>query len=240
MKLVVFALIPFLVASCLGQCQPYIPVPQQQQDWMQWNWMERFQAHVNNTRYNAQNIHLIFQGDSITEGWDWMANNLWNEHYGSRGGVNYGIGGDSTQHVLYRIQHGETDSSYLAPRLLVLKIGTNNIGWCPEDGIANGVITIVHELRRRLPTMKILVLGILPRGDRVQTETTDRINSMIGPYVTEGDMVRFLNMRDTYFNNATQELRYEMYNGDALHLSYAGYVAWQSTMEPLFLEMWNS
>ncbi len=123
----VIALIPLLVVHCFGQCQPWIPVPQSQQNWMQWIWKERFAQNVMNTRNNASNIHLIFHGDSITEGWSWMANNLWNEHYGSRGGVNYGIGGDSTQHVLWRIQNGETESPDLAPRLLVLKIGKVNI-----------------------------------------------------------------------------------------------------------------
>lgn len=120
---IVIVLIPLLVAQCLGQCRPTVPVPQSQQYWMQWIWKQRFANHVMNTRNNAQNIQLIFQGDSITEGWDWMANSLWNEHYGSKGGVNYGIGGDSTQHVLWRTLNGETDSVDLAPRLLVLKIG---------------------------------------------------------------------------------------------------------------------
>lgn len=118
--------------------------------------------------------------------------------------------------------------------------GTNNIGWCPEDGIASGVITIVQEYRRRLPSMRILVLGILPRYNLEETAITDRINAIIEPNVIEGNMVRFLNMRDTYFNNATEQLRYEMYNGDGLHLSFVGYEAWQQTMDPLFNEMWNS
>ncbi|XP_037034312.1 platelet-activating factor acetylhydrolase IB subunit gamma-like [Bradysia coprophila] len=238
MKIVV-ALIPLLVAYCVGQCQPWIPVPASQHAWMPWIWKERFQANVVNARDNAPNIQLIFQGDSITEGWSWMATDLWDEHYGSRGGVNYGIGGDSTQHVLFRIQNGETDSPDLAPRLLVLKIGTNNIGWCSEDGIARGVVTIVEEYRRRLPLMRILVLGILPRYNLAETTIVDRINAMVEPNVVEGDMVRFLNMRDTYFNNTTDELRYEMYNGDGLHLSLAGYMAWQQTMDSLFDEMWN-
>lgn len=112
------------------------------------------------------------------------------------------------------------------------------MGWCAESDIANGVVAIVQDLRRRLPGMRILVLGILPRFDREQTEATDRINAMIEPHVVEGNTVRFLNMRDTYYNNVTQQLRYEMYNGDALHLSHAGYVAWQATMDPLFNEMW--
>lgn len=117
--------------------------------------------------------------------------------------------------------------------------GTNNIGWRSEEGIARGVISIVGAYRRRFHSMRILVLGILPRYNLADTMIIDRINAMIEPNVVGGDMVRFLNMRDTYFNNATNELRYEMYNGDGLHLSFAGYVAWQETMDPLFNEMWN-
>jgi len=201
--------------------------------------MERFQGHVNNTRYNAANINILFYGDSITEGWDYMARDTWDRHYGSLGAANYGIGGDATQHVLWRIQNGETDNINLRPRLCVLKIGTNNMGWCSEEDIARGIRTIVEDLRRRLPGMKVLLLGILPRFDAAQTQAAERINALAGT-VADGSMVRFLSMHDTYWNSATNELNHELYSGDALHLSTAGYDAWQRTMDPLFQEMWNS
>lgn len=63
---------------------------------------------------------------SITEGWGGNGQSVFNFYYAPRGVANYGIGGDQTQHVLWRIQNGEIEG--LNPRLVVLKIGTNNLG----------------------------------------------------------------------------------------------------------------
>ena len=46
--------------------------------------------------------------------------------YGPRHAANFGIGGDRTQHVLWRIQNGELEGIH--PKVVVLMIGTNNAG----------------------------------------------------------------------------------------------------------------
>lgn len=63
---------------------------------------------------------------SITDWWAWHGQPIFNRYYAPLGVANYGIAGDQTQHVLWRIQNGEV--SGLNPRLVVLKIGTNNLG----------------------------------------------------------------------------------------------------------------
>lgn len=124
MKVVSFCLIfaitfiPILAQPWVGD--PWVPAPNVQQDWMPWSWMARFQANVENSRVNGSNINLIFFGDSITEGWP---ANIWNRAYAPLGAANYGIGGDGTQNVLWRIVNGEVDN--LSPRLAVVKIGKN-------------------------------------------------------------------------------------------------------------------
>jgi beta-glucosidase len=45
---------------------------------------------------------------------------VWDEQYAPRGGYNYGIGGDSTRQLLWRMQNGELDG--INPRVLVLMI----------------------------------------------------------------------------------------------------------------------
>lgn len=99
---------------------PWIPAPNVQQDWMTWNWMERFQQNVENSRVNGSNINVLFYGDSIVEGWSWNTA-LWEASFGRLGAANYGIGGDGTQNVLWRIINGEVDN--ISPRVVVLKIG---------------------------------------------------------------------------------------------------------------------
>lgn len=63
---------------------------------------------------------------SITDWWAWHGAPVFNRYYAALGVANYGIAGDQTQHVLWRILNGEVTG--LNPRLVVLKIGTNNLG----------------------------------------------------------------------------------------------------------------
>lgn len=112
-----------VISPILGQPwtgSPWIPAPNVQQDWMAWNWMERFQQNVEFSRTNGSNINVLFYGDSIVEGWGWNTA-LWERSFGHRGAANYGIGGDGTQNVLWRIINGEVDN--ISPRIIVLMIG---------------------------------------------------------------------------------------------------------------------
>ena len=104
---------------------------------------------------------VIFLGDSITHGWE--GQKAWQEHFGSFKPVNLGIGGDQTGHVLWRITEGhELDN--LKPKAAVIMIGTNNIGGHTAQQIAGGIKAIVEELKHQKPHLKILVLGVFPRG----------------------------------------------------------------------------
>ena len=87
---------------------------------------------------------------------------VWKKYYEKRNAVNLGIGGDQTQHVLWRLENGNIDG--IQPKLAVLMIGTNNAGLRQAPEIAAGVKAIVEKLRAKLPQMKVLVLAIFPRG----------------------------------------------------------------------------
>lgn len=104
---------------------------------------------------------VIFVGDSITQGWE--GQKAWQEHFSSFKPVNLGIGGDQTGHVLWRITDGhELDN--LKPKAAVIMIGTNNTGGHTAEQIAGGIKAIVAELKKQKPDIKILVLGVFPRG----------------------------------------------------------------------------
>jgi lysophospholipase L1-like esterase len=104
---------------------------------------------------------VIFLGDSITHGWE--GQRAWQEHFGSFKPVNLGIGGDQTGHVLWRITDGhELDN--LKPKAAVIMIGTNNTFGHSAEQIAGGIKAIVEELKKQKPGIKILVLGVFPRG----------------------------------------------------------------------------
>jgi len=111
---------------------------------------------------------LIFIGDSITDFWrSDPQREIFEDYFGQYRPYNIGVSGDETQHVLWRIDHGELDG--LAPKLVVLMIGTNNLANDNKMGAretAEGVATVVRTIRRKLPGSKILLLGIFPRSNR--------------------------------------------------------------------------
>lgn len=103
--------------------------------------------------------------------------------------------------------------------------------------MARGITTIVDELRSRLPSTRILVLGILPRTDSTTTAIVERINA-IASASENLNTIRYLNMRDSFYVNG-QFVTQLFSSGDLLHLSAAGYLSWDETMYPLFNQMWN-
>jgi lysophospholipase L1-like esterase len=113
--------------------------------------------------------NVVFLGDSITEGWE--GQKAWAEHFGAFTPVNLGIGGDQTGHVLWRITDGH-ELDRLSPKAAVLMIGTNNTSAHSAEQIAGGIKAVVEELKRQKPGMKVLVLGVFPRGSSNDAERT--------------------------------------------------------------------
>jgi lysophospholipase L1-like esterase len=122
---------------------------------------------------------VIFLGDSITHGWE--GQKAWQDHFGAFKPVNLGIGGDQTGHVLWRITDGH-ELENLNPKAAVIMIGTNNIGGHSAPQIAGGVKAIVAELKHQKPSIKVLVLGVFPRGGSGDAERSlEQITAGIKP-----------------------------------------------------------
>src|SRR5580658_3435240 len=49
---------------------------------------------------------LVFLGDSITNNWEKAGKEVWDKYWGPLNAANFGIGGDRTEHVLWRLDHG--------------------------------------------------------------------------------------------------------------------------------------
>src|SRR5262252_3849901 len=158
-----------LVAFGLLQAETaYDPAPRKKEyPWMSLaTWNQLHEGFLK--RAKEGKIDLLFLGDSITQGWG--NNAVWQKHYGALHAANFGIGGDTTENVLWRIQNGEIEG--ISPKVVVLLIGTNNFGLegHPPDGIAKGVATIVQTLRKKLPSTKVLLLAIFPRDEKPGTD----------------------------------------------------------------------
>lgn len=183
-------------------------------------------------------IDLLFIGDSITQGWN--NNTVWERHYGPRNAANFGIGGDRTQHVLWRLDNGEADG--ISPKVVVLMIGTNNIGGNSADEIAGGIKAIVERLRGKLPNAKVLLLGVFPRGDRgdrsqadaAADPRVDEINQKIKS-LDDGKAIKYLDIGKSFLTENGRVPKSLM--PDFLHLSESGYRAWADAIEPVIWEM---
>ena len=90
-------------------------------DWMSINdWFDLFNHHKKITEQDS--VDLLLLGDSLTENW---SPEVIEEYFSEFSIANFGIGGDHTGNVLWRLQNMEFDK--FSPKLIVLQIGVNNI-----------------------------------------------------------------------------------------------------------------
>jgi lysophospholipase L1-like esterase len=193
-----------------------------------YGWMLRH-GDMNN-RVRQGNVDLIFIGDSITEGWEGSGKDVWKKYYGKRNAVNLGIGGDRTQNVLWRLDHGNIDG--ISPKLAVLMIGTNNAGGNTPEEIAAGVKAIVEKLRAKLPQTKVLVLGIFPRSASSQDslrQVNTKTNEIIAK-LADGQDVFYLDIGPKFLTDDGTLTKDVM--PDLLHLNAKSYETWAEAIEP--------
>jgi lysophospholipase L1-like esterase len=125
-------------------------------------WKGRHEKFLKQTEKGG--IEVVFLGDSITQGWEGNGKEAWKKTFAPLKAGNYGIGGDQTQHVLWRITEGK-ELDGITPKAAVIMIGTNNMGGHSAEQIAGGVEAIVKQLRKDKPKTKVLVLAIFPRAN---------------------------------------------------------------------------
>ena len=196
-------------------------------------WMKRHE--LINSRAVPGEIDLIFLGDSITQGWEGAGKDVWAKYYGDRKAMNAGIGGDRTQHVLWRLDNGNIAG--IKPKLAVIMIGTNNSGTDSSEDIAAGIKAIVAKLREKLPETKILLLGIFPRGadpDDDKRKVNIKANDL-AKTVADDKNVFYLDIGPKFLG-AEGTLSKEIMP-DLLHLSPAGYEIWAKSIEPAVWEL---
>jgi lysophospholipase L1-like esterase len=180
---------------------------------------------------------LVFLGDSITAGWAGSGKDVWAKAFGGYTPANFGIGGDRTQHVLWRIQNGELDGG-IKPKACVLMIGTNNVGGDSAEGIAKGVTVIVKTIRAKQPQAKILLLAVFPRGEKASPnpgrDKLKQVNAIIAK-LDDSKNVFFLDIGDKFMQpdgSLTKEIM-----PDFLHLSAAGYQIWADAISAKLAEL---
>jgi lysophospholipase L1-like esterase len=189
--------------------------------------MARHQAM--NTRAQQGYIDLIYVGDSIVEYYERQGKDTWDRYYAPRHALNLGISGDRTQHVLWRLNHGNLDG--IAPTRAIVMIGQNNGGRNTAEEIGAGVTAVVQTIRAKLPTTKILLLAIFPRRAKPTAERAVLAQaSRIAATLADNHTIFYLDINQIFLRpdgSIPAELM-----PDFEHPSAQGYRLWAEAIEP--------
>ena len=206
-----------------------IPAPRTvEYPWMskaRWNEMHQAQA----ARAAQGGADVMFVGDSLTEMWP---KPLWDANFGHLKAANFGIGGDRTGNVLWRLQHPAIAA--LKPKVVVLMIGVNNINLCGEtpEQVFGGIQAVVGALRKQYPDARILLNAVLPEGaqaDAPERRSVLALNRLVKT-LDDGKAV-FFHDYGARFVGADGALSARL-QPDFLHLSEPGYRILAEQMGP--------
>ena len=200
------------------------------------NWMQRHENYLKEVKEKAGNVDLLFVGDSITDGWHGGGKKAWAENWEPLKAFNIGIGGDRTQHVIWRLQHGEVEG--IKPKLAELMIGTNNLHDNTNEEIVDGITACVKEIQKQLPGTKVLLLGVFPRGEKADNPYRARIkaiNEQIAKLDDGGKTVKYLDIGDKFLEPDGTLPKSIM--PDQLHPNKKGYEIWTEAVKGPITEM---
>lgn len=180
---------------------------------------------------------IVFIGDSIIQ--QMQFSTLWIERISSLHCLNFGIGGDRVENVLWRIQNGELDFN-VKIRAIVLFVGTNNIDCTPHE-VFEGILEIIRNIKDKLGDVNIILPTLLPRGqfpnpyrernDHVNTFLLDKfLNQDIADELTKN--VHVVNIDENIIQGDQSISHHLMY--DYLHITDSGYV---KIFEPVYQKL---
>jgi len=181
-------------------------------------------------------IDVLFTGDSITDWWDserepYAGKPVFDKYFGDWKVANFGIAGDTTQGLLYRLQNGEGEG--FSPKVVMLLIGVNNTRTNSPPEIAEGVGAVVLQLQENFPDAKILLLGLFPyqqAGAPIRRDIA-YINNTISR-LHDGEAVHYLDISDVFLDADGNIPRDVM--SDSLHPTTKGYELWaEAVIGPL-------
>jgi lysophospholipase L1-like esterase len=187
--------------------------------------------------FNNKSCDIIFIGDSITERWLDAGRDIWEKDYAPRHALDFGIGGDKTQNVLWRLN--TMDIQNLKPKVAVVLIGTNNTANNPHE-IADGVKAVLANTQEAFPGVKIILVSIMPnaRANDKMMEVDSLIkNNADDSTVYYLDLVPLMPPVTTTTATGETDTNWKGLSKDHLHPDASGYQIWADAMEPLLSKL---
>ncbi|XP_032390036.1 platelet-activating factor acetylhydrolase IB subunit alpha2 isoform X2 [Etheostoma spectabile] len=175
---------------------------------------------------------VLFVGDSMVQLMQQFE--VWRELFSPLHALNFGIAGDTTCNVLWRLQNGELEN--IRPKVVVLWVGTNNYEHTAEQ-VAGGILAIAQLLTSRLPKAKIVVLGLLPRGERPNPlrEKNTAVNRYLRSWLPRLGRAQLLDVSGDFVHSDGAILLQDMF--DFLHLTSTGYRTMAKPLSDLLLQI---
>ena len=200
-------------------------------------WANRFLSrHQEIEKFKGKTVDVVLVGDSIIHFWEWKHPESWAKFTAGRSVLNLGYGGDRTQNVIWRIEHGELDG-YTA-KCVVVMIGTNNNSSDSTEpiNVAAGVEKIVAMVRERQPSAKIILHPIFPRGSSADSRhakaraKNEKTNAFLKKFAELDGKVTWVDFNDKLVDSTGWVPRTLM--ADEIHPSDAGYDVWMKALAP--------
>lgn len=174
-------------------------------------------------------VDLLFVGDSITAGWNW---DIWQKNFSQYHPANFGIGGDHTGNLLWRLKYGHAEK--LKPKAVVMLIGVNNFGHLNETPrqVADGIKANLVLLRKIYPDAKILVNGVFPFEEQATSPKRAMVKEANALVAKLNDNKHiFVKDYGSIFLQPDGSISKEVM-GDFLHPTAKGYQIWVDAMLP--------
>lgn len=174
-------------------------------------------------------VDLLFVGDSITAGWN---AEIYQKYFGAYNPANFGIGGDHTGNLLWRLKYGHAEK--LHPKVVVMLIGVNNFGHLNEtpEQVFQGIKACLLQLRKIYPDAKILVNGVLPFEESADSPKRAMVKAVNAKVKTLNDNQHvFVKDYGSAFLQQDGSIAKDVM-GDFLHPTAKGYQLWVDAMYP--------
>ena len=229
--MVMRSIVMLILSSLVLQAQntATTPVPKESK-----GWLARHESI--NTKAKQGGIELVYIGDSIVQQFETKGKEVWDYYYAPRHTLNLGISADRTQHVLWRIDHGNLDG--LHPKLTIIMIGQNNAGHNTAQEIAEGVTAVVQRVQAKCPDSKILLLAIFQRRPKITPERAvlNEANATIAK-LADNQSVFYLDI-NSVFVQSDGSIPADLMP-DFEHPSPLGNKVWAEAIEPKVAELFG-
>ena len=219
----------------MGLIRTCIPASKIEND--AYDWWKRHESKKEWSKTNK--AKAIFFGDSITHFWSKEDNinygeDSWDEFFAGKDVLNMGYGCDRIQNTLWHIKAGEVDNQ--SPAVIVVNIGTNNFSATNnypgdnEEDTAEGIKFLAEKLRAKFPSAHIVIMGILPRGGRL--EKIRKVNAILQKTIPLLPNTEFVDAEKGFLDeNGEIDPRY--YRKDLCHLCRKGYMVWYAAIKDI-------